>query len=87
MRTDWNALARENARHYVQNATVKWNEQEFFRSINLANDVMPKMLRICGGTRSPLDLNVLEIGCNDAKADPVQPAQAYPEWDTTIHNF
>ncbi len=65
MRADWNARARENARHYVQNATADWDEREFFRSgeINVANDVMPEMLRICGGARSPLDLQMLEIGC------------------------
>ncbi len=65
MRADWNERARENARHYVQNATSDWNEREFFRSgeINVANEVMPDMLRICGGSRSPLDLNMVEIGC------------------------
>jgi ubiquinone/menaquinone biosynthesis C-methylase UbiE len=65
MRADWNARARENARHYVQNATADWNERDFFRSgeINVANDIMPEMHRICGGGRSPLDLHMLEIGC------------------------
>ncbi len=65
MRTDWNARAVENSEHYVQNAHEQWDEREFFRSgeINVANEIMPDMLRICGGSRSPLDLNVLEIGC------------------------
>jgi SAM-dependent methyltransferase len=65
MREDWNQRARENARHFVQNATTEWEEREFFRSgeINVANDIMPEMLRICGGTRSPRDLHMLEIGC------------------------
>jgi ubiquinone/menaquinone biosynthesis C-methylase UbiE len=51
--------------YYVQNATHEWDEREFFRSgeINVANEVMPNMLRICGGSRSPLDLQMLEIGC------------------------
>lgn len=65
MREDWNKRARENAEHYVQNAHEKWDEREFFRSgeINVANEIMPDMHTICGGTRSPRDLNVLEIGC------------------------
>jgi len=65
MRADWDKRARENARHYVQDATHDWNDREFFRSgeINVANDVMGDMVRICGGTRSPLDLRMLEIGC------------------------
>lgn len=65
MRADWDKRARENARHYVQDATHEWDDREFFRSgeINVANDVMADMLRICGGTRSPWDLRMLEIGC------------------------
>lgn len=65
MRSDWNARARENARHYVQNEQGEWSDPEFFRSgeINVANEVMPEMHRICGGQRSPLDLHMLEIGC------------------------
>ena len=65
MREDWNARARDNPRHYVQNEHEQWDEREFFRSgeINVANEIMPDMLRICGGSRSPLDLNMLEIGC------------------------
>jgi ubiquinone/menaquinone biosynthesis C-methylase UbiE len=65
MREDWNKRALENAEHYVQNAHEKWDEREFFRSgeINVANEIMPEMHSICGGSRSPRDLNVLEIGC------------------------
>lgn len=65
MRADWNVRARENARHYVQDAVLEWDSREFFRSgeISVANDVMPDMHRICGGSRSPLDLHMLEIGC------------------------
>jgi ubiquinone/menaquinone biosynthesis C-methylase UbiE len=65
MRSDWNDRARENAQYYVQSATKDWDSREFFRSgeINVANEVMPDMYRICGGQRSPLDLRVLEIGC------------------------
>jgi ubiquinone/menaquinone biosynthesis C-methylase UbiE len=65
MREEWEERARENARHYVQNAEQSWEDREFFRSgeINVANEVMPEMVRICGGSRSPLDLSMLEIGC------------------------
>jgi ubiquinone/menaquinone biosynthesis C-methylase UbiE len=65
MRKDWDNRARENARFYVHCGEVNWDEREFFRSgeINVANEVMPDMCRICGGSRSPLDLSVLEIGC------------------------
>jgi ubiquinone/menaquinone biosynthesis C-methylase UbiE len=65
MRLDWNNRAIENAKYYVQNQTEEWDPREFFRSgeINVANEVMPDMFRICGGQRSPLDLNMIEIGC------------------------
>jgi len=65
MRKDWDERARENARFYVHCGEVNWNEREFFRSgeINVANEIMPDMVRICGGSRSPLDLSILEIGC------------------------
>jgi ubiquinone/menaquinone biosynthesis C-methylase UbiE len=65
MREDWNKRAVENAEHYIQNANEKWDEREFFRSgeINVANEIMPDMHSICGGTRSPRDLSMLEIGC------------------------
>jgi ubiquinone/menaquinone biosynthesis C-methylase UbiE len=65
MRSDWNGRAKENAQYYVQNEKKKWDQRDFFRSgeINVANEVMTDMVAICGGQRSPLDLNMLEIGC------------------------
>ena len=65
MREDWDRRARENAEHYVQTENREWNQREFFRSgeLNVANEVMPDMHGICGGSRSPLDLVMLEIGC------------------------
>jgi ubiquinone/menaquinone biosynthesis C-methylase UbiE len=65
MRQDWNKRACENACHYVHTGQQQWEDRDFFRSgeINVANEVMPDMVRICGGSRSPLDLKVLEIGC------------------------
>src|SRR6266566_2363742 len=65
MREDWDERARENAEYYVASSTRDWDQGEFFRSgeINVANEIMPDVLRICGGRRSPFDLKVLEIGC------------------------
>jgi SAM-dependent methyltransferase len=65
MRAEWNARARENAEYYVQSAERGWDRRKFFRSgeISVANEVMPDMLRICGGSRSPFGLRMLEIGC------------------------
>jgi len=65
MRKDWDQRARQNAQHYVANAAKDWNDREFYRSgeIDVANYIMADMHRICGGSRSPLDLTVLEIGC------------------------
>jgi SAM-dependent methyltransferase len=65
MRADWDSRARENAEHYVQDAEQNWDSGEFFRSgeISVANEIMPDMNRICGGSRSPWDLAALEIGC------------------------
>ena len=60
---------RERARTHV--TTLRggggggdWDDSEFFRSgeVNVANDVTPDILRICG-ERSPLDLRMLELGC------------------------
>ena len=65
MQEDWDTRARENAHYFIVNSSKEWNEREFYRSgeINVANDVMPDMSRICGGSRSPLELTALEIGC------------------------
>jgi ubiquinone/menaquinone biosynthesis C-methylase UbiE len=65
MREDWDQRARTNAKHYVQSAKEDWDEREFLRSgeISVANEIMPDMVRICGGSRSPRDLSMIEIGC------------------------
>ena len=65
MRKDWDKRARENALHYIVNSSKEWKDRDFYRSgeINVANDIMPEMHRVCGGSRSPLDLTALEIGC------------------------
>ena len=65
MRKDWDKRARENAEYYIANSSKEWKDRDFYLSgeINVANDIMPEMHRICGGSRSPLDLMALEIGC------------------------
>jgi SAM-dependent methyltransferase len=65
MREDWNRRAVEDACHHIKTQSTRQTDAEFFRSgeINVANDVLPEMFRICGGTRSPLELEILEIGC------------------------
>ena len=65
MRRDWNLRARDNARHYVQSERTEWPDRDFFRSgeINVAELVMTDMPRVCGATKSPLDLSMVEIGC------------------------
>jgi len=65
MRDAWDERARQNAEFFVANATEEWDLREFFRSgeLNVANEVMPDMHDICGGSRSPFELKILEIGC------------------------
>ena len=65
MRSEWDERARENAEYYVANSTKTWNPRDFFRTgeVCVAREILPEMLRICQGERSPLDLRVLEIGC------------------------
>jgi len=74
VRKDWDERARENALYHIVNSSKDWEDRDFYRSgeINAANDIMPKMHRICGESRSLLDLTALDIGCgvNDQDACP-----------------
>ena len=65
MRDDWDRRARHNAKHYIESSRESWDDREFFLSgeVHVANYVMRDMNRICGSSRSPLDLTILEIGC------------------------
>jgi ubiquinone/menaquinone biosynthesis C-methylase UbiE len=65
MRREWDQRARENAEYYVANLTKAWDPREFFRTgeVCVGREIMPDMLRICKGERSPRDLSMLEIGC------------------------
>jgi len=64
MRRDWDARARENARHYVNTARQEWTDEEFFRSGEqmVAEEIFTDMTNVCQG-RWPKRMKVLEIGC------------------------
>jgi ubiquinone/menaquinone biosynthesis C-methylase UbiE len=64
MRQDWDARARENARHFVATGREDWSDEEFFRSGEKAvsEDILTDMTNICQG-KDPQAMRVLEIGC------------------------
>ena len=64
MQQDWDARARENARHYVATGRERWSDEEFFLSgeTTVKNDILNDMTNICQG-RKPEEMRVLEIGC------------------------
>jgi SAM-dependent methyltransferase len=64
MRQDWDARARENARYYVNTATDRWTDEEFFASgeRTVEGEILTDMINICQG-RDPGQMTVLEIGC------------------------
>jgi cyclopropane fatty-acyl-phospholipid synthase-like methyltransferase len=64
MRADWDARARENARHYVATGQTDWSDEEFFRSGEQAvsEDLLTDMTNVCQG-KEPRAMRVLEIGC------------------------
>jgi ubiquinone/menaquinone biosynthesis C-methylase UbiE len=64
MRKDWDARARENARHYVDTSRTEWTDETFFASgeQQIAEDILTDMTNICQG-KDPKQMRVLEIGC------------------------
>lgn len=64
MRADWDARARENARYYVNTATERWTDEDFFRSgeETVAGEILTDLTNICQG-KHPAQMRVLEIGC------------------------
>jgi ubiquinone/menaquinone biosynthesis C-methylase UbiE len=64
MRNDWDARARENARHFVSTGRTQWSDEEFFASgeLTVAEEVQTDMINVCQG-KDPRQLRVLEIGC------------------------
>src|ERR1041385_7606638 len=65
MRADWDARARENARHFVATGQTEWSDDEFFRSGEQAvsEDSLTDMTNVCQG-KDPQAMKVLEIGCS-----------------------
>ncbi len=64
MREDWDARARENAKHYVQTAQTEWSDEEFYASgeQTVSEEILTDMTNICQG-KDPKQMRVLEIGC------------------------
>jgi SAM-dependent methyltransferase len=64
MREDWDARARENARHFVNTEKENWSDEEFRQSgeRTVAEDILTDMINICQG-KDPKQMRVLEIGC------------------------
>ncbi|HUA18876.1 MAG TPA: methyltransferase domain-containing protein [Bryobacteraceae bacterium] len=64
MRQDWDERARENARYYVNTATMEWTDADFFASgeRTVAEQILNDMGNICQG-KPPARMRVLEIGC------------------------
>jgi cyclopropane fatty-acyl-phospholipid synthase-like methyltransferase len=64
MQQDWDARARDNARHYVATGKDDWTDEEFFESgeRTVANEVLNDMTNICQGL-APKEMRILEIGC------------------------
>ncbi|HYO82775.1 MAG TPA: methyltransferase domain-containing protein [Bryobacteraceae bacterium] len=64
MAADWDARARENARHYVATCKDKWTDEEFFASGEraIAEQILNDMINVCQG-RDPRQMRVIEIGC------------------------
>src|SRR5262250_1565188 len=64
MRRDWDARAKENARHYVSTGKQHWTDEEFFRSgeQTVEEEILTDMENICQG-KDPKQMRVLEIGC------------------------
>lgn len=64
MREDWDARARENAKHYVQTAKTDWTDEAFYASgeQTVTEEIKTDMINICQG-KDPKQMRVLEIGC------------------------
>jgi ubiquinone/menaquinone biosynthesis C-methylase UbiE len=68
MRAEWDERARENARHYVANGKLEWNDEEYFESgrENVRREILTDMTNICQG-KDPKRMKVLEIGCGSGR--------------------
>ncbi len=68
MRQDWDARAKENARHYVATAQTEWSDEEYFESgrQNVYNEILTDMGNVCQG-QDPKAMTILEIGCGSGR--------------------
>ena len=64
MRQDWDQRAKENARYYVNTATMEWTDAEFFASgeRTVAEEILTDIVNVCQG-KPQREMRVLEIGC------------------------
>ena len=64
MREDWDARARENAFHYIEDSKDEWRPEEFFASgeESVRQLILNDMDSICREMPST-EMRVLEIGC------------------------
>src|ERR1700728_2926856 len=64
MRDDWDQRAKENARYYVNTATLEWTDEAFFASgeRTVAEEILTDLGNICQG-KPQREMKVLEIGC------------------------
>jgi ubiquinone/menaquinone biosynthesis C-methylase UbiE len=64
MRRDWDARARENAKHYVATSRKSWDDDNFFRSgAEEVRELVEKQSADICKHRSPAQMRILEIGC------------------------
>jgi len=64
MRREWDARARENARHFIATGNSDWNSEEFYNSgrLNVFHEILTDLGNVCQGM-SAKDMTVIEIGC------------------------
>ncbi|MGP0074132.1 MAG: class I SAM-dependent methyltransferase [Bryobacteraceae bacterium] len=64
MREDWDQRAKENARYYVNTATMEWTDEQFFASgeKTVADEILTDLVNVCQG-KPQREMRVLEIGC------------------------
>ena len=64
IRHDWDARARQNARHFIADGREHWTEEEFYASgrQTVAADILTDMGNISQG-KDPKTMRVLELGC------------------------
>ena len=69
MRTEWDARALENARHYVATAQTEWSDQAYYDSgrMNVYHEILTDLGNVCQGGKTAKQMTVLEIGCGSGR--------------------